>query len=309
MDCKLMNFQLDRQDSDNYEFYLGVRYSMKNGTQGSFYNTLNGNRDEKAIRYDSPPAQNISKIELNKDPWESYKLVVQHEKDNLYDVYTKIEIYQNAVEESRPKLFKDWNFNDTKMYRGDIGSLKAQNDLYDTSIIGEEAFINSGNTTRIVETNEYKINWQKPGWMTANILPWEWSDVSYQRTFSFYDDWYEVANMALNGMSWSQVKQLKQNQRPDNQGLNGNRDWSNTRYSIDMILDFNQLTFISHPYRTVDILEALGGIFFSLYLFFTYFIAPFVLLLFFRSVAELAIFYNRRIRYYEKATLCIKIIG
>jgi len=76
MDCKLMNFQLDRQDSDNYEFYLGVRYSMKNGTQGSFFNTLNGNRDEKAIRYDSPPTQNISKIELNKDPWESYKLVV-----------------------------------------------------------------------------------------------------------------------------------------------------------------------------------------------------------------------------------------
>ena len=110
-------------------------------------------------------------------------------------------------------------------------------------------------------------------------------------------------------MSWNQVKQVRQNQRPDNQGLNGGRDWGNTRFSIDMIIDFNQLTFITHPYRTVDILEALGGICFSLYLFFTYFIAPFILLFFFRSVGELAIHYNRRIRYYEKATLCIKIIA
>jgi len=39
--------------------------------------------------------------------------------------------------------------------------------------------------------------------MSAQILAWEWSDVSYQRTFSFYDDWYEVANMAMNGMGWS----------------------------------------------------------------------------------------------------------
>ena len=44
------------------------------------------------------------------------------------------------------------------MYRGNIGALKNENDKYDTSIIGEEAFVNAGNTTRIVESNEYKIN-------------------------------------------------------------------------------------------------------------------------------------------------------
>jgi len=46
---------------------LGFRHFMKNDTQGVFYNTLNGDRNKF-----EPLKLNISKIEMNKDPWEKF---------------------------------------------------------------------------------------------------------------------------------------------------------------------------------------------------------------------------------------------
>jgi len=64
------------------------------------------------------------------------------------------------------------------MWRGNIKDVSEIDSKYNPAIIGNEAFVNAKNTTYILNTREYKINWQKPTFMSAKLQSYQTIDTS-----------------------------------------------------------------------------------------------------------------------------------